>query len=129
MIESAGMAAQVQAKSLFRAFKIPSGSRFWSARNPWACYALNRTATSSANVGDESPFERSFETVLQSPIPFLNPGYVKTKHQDKLRSGNERRRPRPPLLCKRPRKPKKNGERDTKYKSGTLRCLPYVQFR
>ena len=78
------MAAQVQAKSLFRAFKIPSGSRFWSARNPWACYALNRTAT-SANVGDESPFERSFETVLQSPIPFLKPGYVKTKHQDKLR--------------------------------------------
>ena len=78
------MAAQVQAKSLFRAFKIPSGSRFWSARNPWACYALNRTAT-SANVGDESPFERSFETALQSPIPFLNPGYVKPKHEDKLR--------------------------------------------
>ena len=27
MIESAGMAAEVQAKSLFRGFKIPSGSR------------------------------------------------------------------------------------------------------
>ena len=33
MIESAGMAAQVQAKSLFRAFKVPSGSRLWFARN------------------------------------------------------------------------------------------------
>ena len=33
MIESAGMAAQVQAKSLFRAFKISSGSSVWSARN------------------------------------------------------------------------------------------------
>ena len=33
MVESAGMAAQVQAKPLFRVFKIPSGSRLWSARN------------------------------------------------------------------------------------------------
>ena len=52
MVESAGMAAQVQAKSLFRAFKIPSGSRLWLARNVWACYALNRTET-SGNVGDK----------------------------------------------------------------------------
>ena len=84
MIESAGMAAQVQAKSLFRGFKIPSGSRLWSARNYWACYALNRTVT-SANVGDKSPFEMRFGTVPQSPIPFFKSGYVKTKPQDKLR--------------------------------------------
>ena len=84
MIKSAGMAAQVQAKSLFGAFKIPAGSRLWSARNYWACYALNRTAT-SANVGDKSPFEMRFGTVPQSPILFLKPGYVKTKRQDKLR--------------------------------------------
>ena len=45
MIESAGRAAQVQAKSFFCGFRIPSGSRLWSARNYWACYALNRTAT------------------------------------------------------------------------------------
>ena len=51
MVESAGIAAQMQAKSLFGEFKIPSGSRLWSARNDWACYALNRTAT-RANVGD-----------------------------------------------------------------------------
>ena len=84
MIESAGMAAQVQGKSLFRGFKIPSGSRLWSARNYWACYAFNRTAT-SANVGDKSPFEMRFGTVPKSPIPFLKPGYVKTKRQGKLR--------------------------------------------
>ena len=84
-IESAGMAAQVQAKLLFRGFKIPSGSRLWSARNYWACYALNRTAT-SANVVDKSHFEMRFGTVPQSPIPFLKPGYVKIKRQDKLRS-------------------------------------------
>ena len=46
MIESAGMAAQEQAKSLSRAFKILPGSRLWSARNCWACYALNRSGTS-----------------------------------------------------------------------------------
>ena len=33
MIESAGVTAQVQATLLFRGFKIPSGSRLWSARN------------------------------------------------------------------------------------------------
>ena len=33
MVESAGMPAQVQARPLFRRFKIPSGSRLWSARN------------------------------------------------------------------------------------------------
>ena len=78
MIVSAGMAAQMQAKSLFRGFKIPS------ARNYWACCALKRTAT-SANVWDNSPFEMRFGTVPQSQIPFLKPGYVKTKYQDTLR--------------------------------------------
>ena len=84
MVESAGMAAQVQAKSRFRGFKIPSGSRLRSARNYWACYALNRTAP-SANVEDKSPSEMRFGTAPRSPIPFLKPGYVKTKRQDKLR--------------------------------------------
>ena len=71
------MAAQVQAKSLFRGFKIPSGSRLlWSARKCyWACYALIRMET-SANVGDKSPFEMRFGTAPQSPIPFLKPGYA-----------------------------------------------------
>ena len=40
MVESAGKAAQVQANSLFRGFKIPSGSRLWSARNYWVCCVL-----------------------------------------------------------------------------------------
>ena len=84
MIESAGMAAQVQAKSLFRGFKIPFGNSLWSTPNYWACYALNRTAI-RANVRDKSPFELRFIMVPQSPIPFLKPGYVKTKRQDKLR--------------------------------------------
>ena len=84
MIEPAGMAAQIQAKSFFRGFKLPPGSKLWSARNCWACYALNRTAT-IANVGDKSPFKICFGTVPQSPIPFLTPGYLNTKRQDKLR--------------------------------------------
>ena len=84
MVESADMAAQVQAESLFRALKTPPGSRLWSARNYWACCALNRTAT-RANVADESLFEMRFGTVPQSPIPILKPVYVKTKRQDKLR--------------------------------------------
>ena len=33
------------------------------------------------------------------------------------------------LLFKQPRKPKKSGERERKYKSGKLACLPYRQFR
>ena len=41
----------------------------------------------------------------------------------------ERKRPHMSLLCKQSTKPKKSGERDTKYKSGTLACLPYTQFR
>ena len=84
MVESTGMATQVQAKSLFRGFRIRSGNRLWSARNYWACYALNRTVT-SANVGDKSPFEMRFGTVPPSPVPFLKPGYVKTKRQDELK--------------------------------------------
>ena len=74
----------MQVKSLFRVFKIPSGSRLWPARNYWARYALHRTAT-SANVSDRSSFKMRFGTVPPSPIPFLKPEYVKTKRQDKLR--------------------------------------------
>ena len=43
MVESARVAAQVQAKPHFRGFKILSGCRLSSARNYWVCYALNRT--------------------------------------------------------------------------------------
>ena len=68
LIESAGMATQVQARSLFRGFKIPSGSRLWSARNCWSCCTLNRTAT-SANVGDKPMFE-AFWYGTKEPDPF-----------------------------------------------------------
>ena len=54
MVELAGMAAPVQAKSFDRGFKIPSCSRLWSARNYWACYALNHTATGGLSLSDES---------------------------------------------------------------------------
>ena len=63
------MAAHVQAKLLFRGFVIPSDSRLLSARNYWACFALNRMAT-SVNVGDKLPFEMRSGTVPQSSIPF-----------------------------------------------------------
>ena len=83
MVEPACIAAQVQAKSLFRGFRIPFGGRLWSARYFWAFYALNRTAT-GVNVGDTFPFEMRFGTVPQSPIAFLKSAYVKIKRH-KLR--------------------------------------------
>ena len=63
MPDLAGLAAQVRANSLFRAYKIPFDSRLWSARNYWACYALNCTATSANNVGDKLSFKMRFGTV------------------------------------------------------------------
>ena len=39
----------------------------------------------SVNVGDKSSFKMRFGTVPQSSIPFLDPGYGRTKRQDKLR--------------------------------------------
>ena len=77
------MAAQVQAKPRFRGLKIPSGSRLWSARNYWARYAPNRMTTSAIN--HRSKYILHFNTVPQSPIPFLKIGYAKTKRWDKLK--------------------------------------------
>ena len=79
------MAAQVQRRSLFPGFKIPSGRILWSTRYFWACHALNR-ATTRAIVGDVSPFKTRFGMVPQSSTPFLKPGYVKTERQDRLKS-------------------------------------------
>ena len=76
------MAAQVQANSLFCVFETPFGSRLWSARTYWTCYALNRTAI-NANVGDRSPFEMHF--VLYYRARSFSPGYKKNKRQGKLR--------------------------------------------
>ena len=84
MVNPAGMAAQVQAKSLRCVFTIPSGIILWSARNYWVCYALNRTVI-SADLAGKSQIEMLFGMVSQSLIPFLKPEYVKTKRQDKLR--------------------------------------------
>ena len=39
----------------------------------------------SANIEDKSSFEMCFGTVPQSLIPFLKPGYVESKHQNKLK--------------------------------------------
>ena len=50
-------------------------------------------------------------------------------HALQIVRGNVRRKPRPPLLYKKPRKSKKSGERGGKSKSGTLTCFPYLQSR
>ena len=52
-----------------------------------------------------------------------------SRHALYIVSGKEWRRPHMPLLCKQFTKPKKSGEMGRKYKSGTLACLPYTQFR
>ena len=84
MVNPDGMAAQVQAESFCRGFKISSGTRLWPACNYWACYALKRMVT-SADLGGKSPIEMRFGTASQSPTPFLKPEYVKAKRQDKMR--------------------------------------------
>ena len=97
----AGMAAQVQAQSLFPGFEIPSGSRLWSARNHWACYALNRTAT-RVNVGNKSPFEMCFGYGTAEPDRFpqaevrknVTSGQVKPKGASFFFIGPSPNRPR-----------------------------------
>ena len=84
MIESAALAARIQASELFPGYSIPEGASLWADAMDWACDAYNRTAT-VANSGNRSPHEIFYGVTLQSsPIPFLTPGFYKFKRTIKM---------------------------------------------
>ena len=56
MIESAALAARVQASELFPGCSTPEGPSLWAAAMNWDCGVYNRTAT-VANSGNHSPHE------------------------------------------------------------------------
>ena len=84
MIESAALAARIQASELFPGFDIPEKPSLWAEAMSWACDAYNRTAT-VANPGNRSRHEMFYGEIPQnSPIPFLKPGYCKYKRMNKM---------------------------------------------
>ena len=54
MIESAALAARIQASELFPGYSIPEGASLWADAMNWACDMHNPTAT-VANSGNRSP--------------------------------------------------------------------------
>ncbi|CAM9569949.1 unnamed protein product [Ascophyllum nodosum] len=84
MIESAALAARVQASELFPGCSIPEGPSLRAETMNWACDAYNQIAT-VANSGNRSPHEMFYgETPRSSPIPFLKPGFCKFKRTNKI---------------------------------------------
>ena len=84
MIESAELAARIQASELFPGFDIPEKTSLWAEAISWACDAYNRAATVT-NPGNHSPHEIVYGEIPQnSPIPFLKPGYCKYKRMNKM---------------------------------------------
>ena len=81
------------------------------------------SASSSGSAGNGAGGER-FDvhgdfggmSEIQQQLAALSRQWDNSRHDLQIVSGNERRSPRPPLLFKQPRKPKKSGERDRKYK-------------
>ena len=78
IIESAALADRIQAPELFPGFNIPEGPSLWAEAMSWACDAYNRTATVA---NPEMFYGKNPET---SPIPFLKPGYYKSKRTNKM---------------------------------------------
>ena len=90
MIESAALAARIQASELFPGFDIPEISSLRAEAMSWACDAYNRTATVVANPGNPSPYHMFYGEILQnSPIPFLKPGHCKYKRMFLSRPGQK----------------------------------------
>ena len=86
MIESAALAARIQASELFPGYSISEGASLWVEAMNWACDAFNRTAT-VANSGNRSPHEIFYGVAPESsPIPFLKPGFCKSKRTNKMDS-------------------------------------------
>ena len=84
MIESAALAARIQASESFPGNSIPEGASLWVEAMNWAWDAYHRTAT-VGNSGNFSPHEKFYGVTPQSsPIPFLKPGLCKFKHKNKM---------------------------------------------
>ena len=84
LIESAALAARIQASELFPGFNVPEGPWLWAEAMNWACDAYNRTAT-VGNSRNCSPHEMSYgEPSQTSPIPFLKPGFCNCKRTNKM---------------------------------------------
>ena len=84
MIESAALAARIQASELFPGYSIPEGGSLWAEAMNWAYDAYNRIAT-VASSGNRSPHEMFYGVTSQSsPIPFLKPGFCKFKRANKM---------------------------------------------
>ena len=84
MIESAALAAKIQASELFPGFDIPEKPWLWAEAMSWACDAYNRTAT-VAIPGNLSPHEIFYGEIPQdSPVPFLKPGYCRYQRTNKM---------------------------------------------
>ena len=84
MIESAALAASIQASELFPGYSIPEEPSLWGEAMNWACDTYNGTVT-AANSGNRSPHEMFYgETPQPSPIPFLKPGFCKFKRTNKM---------------------------------------------
>ena len=84
MIESAPLAARIQAPELFPGFNVPEGPLWWAEAMSWACDAYNRTAT-VANPESRSPYEIFYGKNLEtSPIHLLEPGYYMSKRMNKM---------------------------------------------
>ena len=67
VIESAALAARIQASEFFPRYSIPEGPSLWAKAMNWACDAYNQTAT-VANSDNRSPDEIFYgETPKSSP--------------------------------------------------------------
>ena len=83
LIESAALAARIQASELFPGFRVPEGPSLWATVN-WACDAYDRTSTVGSSR-NRSPYEMFYgEPSQTSPIPFLKPGFCKCKRTNKM---------------------------------------------
>ena len=84
MIESAALAARIQASELFPEIDIPEKLSLWAEAMSWGCDAYNRTAT-VASPGNGSPHEIFYGEIPQnSPVTFLKPEYCKYKRMNKM---------------------------------------------
>ena len=85
MIESAALAARVQASELFPVFNVPEDSSLWAEAMNWACDAYNRTATTVGNFWNRPSYEMFHGQPSQtSPILFLKLGFYKYKRFNEM---------------------------------------------
>ena len=76
IIESAGLAAKIQALEMYPNQDIPSADSLWAEQANWACHALNCTAT-TANPGNKTPHEMWHGSPPENNLlPFLTVSYT-----------------------------------------------------